>query len=337
MVLVTGGTGLVGSHLLFKLVEQGVKVRAIHRAESDLSRVERIFSYYTGQSSELFEKIEWATADINNIPDLEKVFEGITHVYHCAALISFDPKDYGLLHKINVEGTANIVNLCIANTIEKLCYVSSIAAIGKSIGEKEATEENDWQQLNASAYSITKTAAELEVWRGSQENVPVVVINPGIIIGPGFWESGSGQLFKRASKAPKYFPPGGSGFVTVSDVVAIMTTLMQSDIQNERFIVISKNLTYREILEKLTSAMKKEPPKKQIPVWALEILWRLDWFWSLVTNSKRQLTSASVFSLKNRTLYSNAKVIENLDYKFESLDKAISFSTDIFMEENPAL
>ena len=337
MVLVTGGTGLVGSHLLLKLVEQGVKVRAIHRADSDLYRVERIFSYYTGQSYDMFKKIEWATADINNIPDLEKAFEGVTHVYHCAALISFDPKDYGLLHKVNVEGTANIVNLCIANNIEKLCYVSSIAAIGKSIGEKEATEKNDWQQSNSSVYSITKTAAELEVWRGSQENVPVVIINPGIIIGPGFWESGSGQLFKRANKAPKYFPPGGSGFVTISDVVSIMTSLMKSDILNERFIVISKNLTYRDILEKLTKAMKKEPPRKQIPGWVLEVLWRLDWSWSLFTNSKRQLTSASVFSLKNRTLYSNAKVIESLDFQFEPLEKTISFSTDIFREENPAL
>lgn len=337
MILVTGGTGLVGSHLLFNLAEQGVKVRAIHRAESDLWRVEKIFSYYTAQSSELFNKIEWVSADITNIPDLEKAFEGIVQVYHCAALISFDPQDYGLLHKVNVEGTANIVNLCVANQIEKLCYVSSIAAIGKNMGDQEATEENDWQQANASVYAITKTAAELEVWRGSQENIPVVVINPGIILGPGYWESGSGQLFQRASKAPKYFPPGGSGFVAVSDVVDIMTSLMNSDIQNERFIVIAKNLTYREILEKLTKAMNKKSPKKQIPIWALEILWRVDWFWCLITNSKRKLTGASVFSLKNRTFYSNAKVIESLDYTFESLEKIISFSTTIFEEENPAL
>lgn len=337
MVLVTGGTGLVGSHLLFKLAEQGIKVRAIHRAESDLSRVEKIFSYYTAQSSKLFKKIEWVFADINNIPDLEKAFIGVNQVYHCAALISFDPKDYGLLHKVNVEGTANVVNLCVANKIEKLCYVSSIAAIGKNIGDQESTEETDWQQSHASGYSITKTAAELEVWRGSQENIPVVVINPGVIIGPGFWESGSGELFQRANKAPKYFPPGGSGFVAVSDVVAIMTTLMNSGIQNERFIVISKNLTYREILEKLTKAMKEEPPKKQIPIWVLEILWRLDWFWSLITNSKRKLTSASVFSLKNRAFYSNAKVIERLDYTFESLERTIVLSSNIFKEENPAL
>ncbi|MFT4832862.1 MAG: dihydroflavonol-4-reductase [Psychroserpens sp.] len=337
MVLVTGGTGLVGSHLLFKLAGQGLQVRAIHRAESDLSRVEKIFSYYSDQSLKLFENIEWVVADINNVPDLEKAFENVEQVYHCAALISFDPKDYEQLHRVNVEGTANIVNLCIANNIEKLCYVSSIAAIGKSNGDHDATEENDWQESHSNVYAITKTAAELEVWRCSQENVPIVVINPGIIIGPGFWESGSGQLFQRANKAPKYFPPGGSGVVSVSDVVTIMTTLMTSDIRNERFIVISQNLTYREILEKLTMGMKLQPPKKQIPIWALEILWRLDWFRCLIANTKRKLTKASVYSLKNRELYSNAKLVARLDYKFESLEKTISFSTKKFREENPAL
>ncbi|MEJ1221149.1 NAD-dependent epimerase/dehydratase family protein [Sediminicola sp. 1XM1-17] len=335
MILVTGGTGLVGSHLLLKLMEQGLQVRAIHRAESDLFKVERIFSYYSDQASTLFKKIEWMVADINNIPQLEKAFEGVRQVYHCAALISFDPNDYEQLHKVNVEGTANIVNLCTANPIVKLCYVSSIAAIGKSNGEQKATEENEWSHPHASVYAISKTAAELEVWRGSQENVPVVVINPGIILGPGFWDSGSGQLFHRAHRSPSYFPPGGTGFVAIADVVDIMTTLMESDIKNERFIVISENLTYREILQKLTLAMEKDPPKKQIPYWALDILMPLDWFWCLVTGNKRQLTSATVFSLKNREIYSNDKLIDRLDYNFEPLDRTIAFSTKKFMEENP--
>lgn len=335
MVLVTGGTGLVGSHLLLKLMEQGIKVRAIHRPESDLSKVEKIFSYYSDSASTLFVGIEWMVADINNIPDLEKAFEGVHHVYHCAALISFDPDDYEQLHKINVEGTANIVNLCSAHKIKKLCYVSSIAAIGRSNGEQMATEDNEWSHPQPSVYSITKTAAELEVWRGSQENVPVVVINPGVILGPGFWETGSGTLFKRAKKSPKYFPPGGTGFVAIADVVEIMTTLMASDIQNERFIVISENLTYREILRKLTMAMDIDPPNKQIPFWALEILWRIDWLWCLLTNIKRHLTSASVYSLKNREIFSNAKLIERLDYNFKPLEDIIVFSTKIFIEENP--
>lgn len=335
MILVTGGTGLVGSHLLLRLMEQGLKVKAIHRSESDLFKVEKIFSYYSDRASTLFKNIEWVVGDINNIPDLEKAFEGVHHVYHCAALISFDPDDYEQLHKVNVEGTANIVNLCTAHKVKKLCYVSSIAAIGKSMGEQLATEDNEWSHPHASVYSITKTAAELEVWRGSQENVPVVVINPGVILGPGFWETGSGALFQRAKKSPKYFPPGGTGFVAIADVVEIMTTLMASDIHNERFIVISENLTYREILHKLTTAMDMDPPKKQIASWALELLWRIDWFWCLITNKKRQLTSASVYSLKNREIYSNAKLVGRLDYKFEPLEEIIAFSTKIFIAENP--
>ncbi|NNG11033.1 MAG: NAD-dependent epimerase/dehydratase family protein [Arenibacter sp.] len=335
MILVTGGTGLVGAHLLLQLLQSGAKVKALYRNESKLQLVHKVFGYYTDQQQELFLQIEWVKADLNDLPALELAFKGVTHVYHCAALISFDPADYEQLRTVNIEGTKNIVNLCIAHKVKKLCYTSSIATIGRTTDTREATEETDWTTQGANVYALTKMDAELEVWRASQESVDVVIINPGVIIGPGFWKTGTGILFKTAYKANKYYPPGGTGFVSVNDVVGIMTQLMQSSIFNERFIVVAKQLTYKEILDKLTSAFNKPAPTRPLKFWELEILWRLDWLRNLVMNNGRKLNKMSVQSLRKIQRYNTDKIKKQLGFSYESLDGAIKLSCEKFMEENP--
>ena len=186
MILVTGGTGLVGSHLLYQLAQAKAPVRAIYRSEQKLDQVLRLFNYYSENAVNLFERVHWIKADIKDISSLQHAFEGVKRVYHCAAMISFDPNDFWELAKINEEGTANVVNLCIANKIEKLCYVSSIAAIGRDPYKAEVTEQSEWKSNDVNPYALTKYLAEMEVWRGTQEGVPAVVINPGVILGPGF-------------------------------------------------------------------------------------------------------------------------------------------------------
>ncbi|MCO4822775.1 MAG: SDR family oxidoreductase, partial [Flavobacteriaceae bacterium] len=196
MILVTGGTGLVGSHLLYQLVKADQDIRAIYRSEDKLALVKKVFSYYTEDFEFLFSKIEWLKGDLNNIPLLEDAFKDVGYVYHCAAFISFDPSDYRQLRKINIDGTANIVNLSIINQVKKLCYVSSIAAVGQTETNETINENTEWNKENHhSVYAITKYGAEMEVWRGTQEGLDAVIGNPGIIIGPGFWRAGSGSLF----------------------------------------------------------------------------------------------------------------------------------------------
>ena len=334
MILVTGGTGLLGSHLLLHLLGTEETVTAIYRPNSDLEKVRKVFSYYHKDADTLFSKINWAEADLNDIPALEKAFEGVTHVYHCAALISFDPKDYEILRKINVDGTSNIVNLCIENHVEKLCYASSIATIGKSINEP-ATEETEWSGQDHNVYALTKYDAELEVWRGSQEGLPVVMVNPGLIVGPGFWNSGSGKLFTVAAKGSSYYPPGGTGFVTVDDVVSIMKKIMESPNKNHRFITVGQNLTYHEILERIASTLNRKVPTKAISHWQLQILWRLDWLRTKLTMGERKLSKIAVASLKHRQRYSSKKVMEFLGMEFNDLTETIRFSCNLFKEENP--
>lgn len=335
MILVTGGTGLVGTHLLFHLLNRGFSVRAIHRASSDLETVRKVFNYYGNASDDYFNKIHWVLADINDIPALDSAFEGITHVYHCAALISFDPKDFKHLQKVNEEGTTNIVNLCIDKKIEKLCYVSSIAAIGRSVDGSIATEDNEWNDNKANVYALTKHLAEIEVWRASQEGVPVVIVNPGVILGPGFWYGGSGALFRIAAKGPKFYPPGGSGFVTVNDLIKIMMQLMDSDITSKRFIVIDKNLKYKDVLSNIAREFGKPTPKTALKFWQLNLLWRLDWLRSLLTGKRRKLTRKSVESFRHPEIYSNRRVLGVLNFEFELMAESVYFTCNRFKEAYP--
>ena len=334
MILVTGGTGLVGAHLLIELTKTDAIVRATRRPDSDLKKVEEVFSYYSQNYKNQFDRIEWVIADLNDIPALELAFEGITHVYHCAALISFNPKDYSKLLKINREGTANIVNLCLAYHIKKLVYVSSIATIGKDINSQNVDEESEWTIKDANAYALTKYEAEMEVWRGSQEALPVVIFNPGIIIGPGFWNTGSGLLFKSASKGYSYYPPSGTGFITVNDVVKLLILGMNSSVDKERFIAIYENKSYHEILNNICDGLGIDPPTKKLKFWQLELLRRLDWLRSVLTNGDRKITGNNIKSLRESKNYSNQKLLNAFDIKFEALDKAIAFSCQKFKQRS---
>lgn len=335
MVLVTGGTGLVGAHLILRLLQSGVTVKAIHRNTSDLKEVEKVFGYYTEQAGEFFQKIHWVEADLNDLPALDEAFKDITHVYHCAGLISFDPNDYELLRSVNIEGTKNIVNLCLAHNIQKLCHVSSIAAIGRTLDGQAATEETDWILEGANVYALSKMDSELEVWRGSQEGLAIVIVNPGIIIGPGFWDSGTGLLFQNGFKARKHYPPGGTGFVTVHDVTSLMVQLMNSSVTHEKFIAVAENLTYKDILSRLAQEFNKPAPSIPIKFWQLEVFWRIDKLVSILSGRGRKLTKISVRSLRNRQFFNTDKTQDQLGYSFKSLDPVLSFSCKKFKEEYP--
>ena len=334
MVLVTGGTGLVGSHLLLRLAMDGTKVRAIYRTAETLEKVKKIFSYYTLEATSLFNSIDWIEGNILDIPSLEEAFSGITHVYHCAALISFNPSDFEKLERVNREGTANIVNISIATGVQKICHVSTIGTIGRSATKKKATEETEWSRQHANPYAITKYLSEMEVWRGAQENINVLIVNPGVILGPGFWESGSGSFFKIAAKGYSYYPPGGSGFVTVTDVVRIMVELMKSDIRGERYITVAKNLSFKEILNRIALSMDKEPPHKELSIRLLHIGRFLDWLRNLLTGKQRTITKSTVHGLEHPTEFDNTKIKEALGFEFENLDSTIEMSSKLFTKEH---
>ncbi len=336
MILVTGGTGLVGSHLLFQLLDQELPIRAIFRREHKLETVKKVFAYYSDDPQSLYDRIEWIKADLNDIPALQIAFKDVTQVYHSAAFISFEPNRYRELRKINTKGTANIVNLCISNQIQKLCYVSSIAAIGEETQpEIEITEETEWNpELDHSVYALTKYGAELEVWRGSQEGVDAVIVNPGIILGPGFWKGGgSGSLFRQIHKGMSYYTNGSSAYVDVWDVVTVMIELMKSSVKNERFIVISENLPFKIFQKKVANALNVKPAQKLAKPFLLSIAWRLDWLNHKLFGKRRKLSKQFAKSLTDRSTYDNSKIKNTLNFQFNSIDTSISKVCEFYMND----
>ena len=324
MILVTGGTGLVGAHLLYYLLLENDKVKAIHRKNSDLQAVKKVFSYYTKDFEAVFQKIEWVEADITDVYLLEKAFENVTNVYHSAALVSFNPKDYKAMRKVNIEGTSNIVNLCIDKKVKKLCFVSSIATIDKTIKNNNIDEECEWNpETNNYGYAITKYGAEMEVWRAYQEGVEVVIVNPGVILGAGFWHNGPGKIFSKIHNGLKFYTEGITGFVSVKDVVKVMIQLMKNDLKGERYILVSENVSFKEVFFQIADGFGKKRPSIKVTTFMSEIGWRLEKIKSRLTGKQPILTKQSSKSIHNKYYYSSEKIKKTLNFKFESISKTI--------------
>ena len=324
MILVTGGTGLVGAHLLYSLLSENNNVRAIHRESSDLQAVKKVFSYYTDDFEAIFNKIEWVEADITDVCMLETAFKNVTNVYHSAALVSFDPREYKAMRKINIEGTSNIVNLCIDKKVKKLCFVSSIATIDKAINNKiidESCERNP--ENNNYAYAITKYGAEMEVWRASQEGVEVVIVNPGVILGAGFWNKGSGKIFLKISNGLNFYTEGVTGFIGVGDVVKVMIQLMEGDIKGERYILVSENCSFKEVFFQIADGFSRKRPSIKVSKLISSVGWRLNKITAILTGNPPLITKQSSQSIHNKYYYSSKKIQKALNFKFEPISETV--------------
>ena len=324
MVLITGATGLVGSHAALFLLKKGIAVRAIYRDPASRHKTESLFSLY--DEAHDYQQIEWIQADINDVPALELAFAGVTEVWHCAAMISFASDDDEAMRKVNIEGTANVVNLSLIYKVEKLCFVSSIAALG-DLKEHEImiNETSEWNpEKHHSDYAISKFGAEMEIWRGQQEGLQAVIVNPGVILGPAFLTHGSGAIFSAVANDLPFYTKGSTGFVAVTDVVAIMYELMQRNISGERFCIISNNVIFRDLVFMITDAMRLKRPTIYAKRWMTEISWILDKLISAITGRPRKLNRETARSMHNTDLYSADKIRHALHYEFTDIGNYIT-------------
>jgi nucleoside-diphosphate-sugar epimerase len=324
MILVTGGTGLVGSHLLFDLVKSGQKVRALKRKSSSLQQVERIFSLNSSNSENLLKNIEWFEADTTNILELEQSFDGITKVYHCAAFVSYNPKDKEKMFEINIEGTRNIVNICLEKKVEKLVYVSSIAALGAAIDDELITEETYWEATGKNSnYSISKYHSEMEVWRGIAEGLNAAIINPSIILAIG--KTSSTSIFRLIQNGFKFYTNGFTGFVDVRDVSKSMILLMNSDVTAERFIISSENYSWKEIFDVIAQNLKKSKPTTYATKFMTEFAWRMSKLQSFLSFSEPTITKETARTSHKVLKYSNEKFKEKFNFEYIPVKESVEY------------
>jgi len=309
---------------LYFLLKENANVRAIHRKNSNIKAVKKVFALYTAEVDSLFNKIEWVEANITDIPALTLAFENIIKVYHCAAFISFDPSKYKVLKKANVEGTANIVNLCLASNIEKLCYVSSVATLGSNLKDQLISEETPWNpDAKNSVYAITKYGAEMEIWRGTQEGLDAVIVNPGLILGTSPDGGGSSIIISLGASGIPFYPSGAMGIVDVQDVVKTMILLMNSEVKNEQFILVGENLTYKDLLTRLAPMFDKKPPTKKLPNNIMFFLSGMDWVSNKLFNTKRRIVKATVRSMFTISLYDMFKIKNTLGFQFTPTEETL--------------
>ncbi len=335
MILVTGGTGLVGTHLLYDLTRAGNKVRVIKRVDSNVANVKKVFSYYTSDADSLLKNIEWVDADLMDIYSLIDAMEGVTHVYHCAAMVSFEKKHQAEMIRVNVEGTTNMVNAALDKGVEKFCHVSSIASLGRAEKGGLTSEETFWKSSpENSNYSITKYAAEREVWRASEEGLNVVIVNPSLIIGGGNWTQSSSNMFTKGYKGIKFYSEGTNGFIDVRDVAAIMIRLMESDISSQRFLLNGENTSFRNYFDLIHEGFGKPKSSIKAGKFLTGFAWRAESMRALLTSSPPLITRETSLSANRKSSFSSEKIRKAFpDHKFISLEQSVKETCILYLKD----
>jgi nucleoside-diphosphate-sugar epimerase len=323
MILVTGGTGLLGSHLLLDLVKSGRQVRAIKRETSNPGMVRKVFSYYVSNPDELAAKIEWVDADLMDFGAMEDAMKGISEVYHCGAIVSFYPRDHKEMLKVNIDGTANLVNQALENNVSKFCYVSSVATLGRAENNDVSTEETYWiPSKKNSVYGISKYGAEREIWRGMEEGLQALIINPSVILGPGYWQDNSG-LFRLVWEGLKYYTRGVNGYVDARDITRAMIALMDGNYFGQRYICSAANLSYQDFFGLIAKHLDKPAPTVNVPPAMTSVAWRVEAVRSFLTGSKPEVTREMATTTAQVYTYSSEKLCKTLNFTFRPIEDSI--------------
>jgi dihydroflavonol-4-reductase len=335
-VFVTGGSGLLGSHLLFSLASTGEKIKALHRQNSNLDFVRKVFSYYTNKPEELFQSIEWVESDICDYDSLKKTIQGSNKVYHCAATVSFDSFRREALILNNTLGTANIVKACLEIGAEKLCHVSSTAALGASGNEKMVNESHQWNESDFhSAYSISKYRSESEVWDGIRRGLCATIVNPSVIFGPGNWRKGSTLFFSKIAGGMPFYTTGVTGYVDVRDVVTSMIILMNSSIDGERFIISAENLSFKEVFSMIAGSMAVKKPYISVPkIFSYPASGVLSLF-PFLNRKESYLTFENLRAAYSKVFLDNGKIKEATGISFIPIQQSVEDTSRIYKAENP--
>jgi dihydroflavonol-4-reductase len=329
MILVTGSTGLLGSRLLFDLTSQGHVVKAMRRKSSRMGCID----YYFATRPDLMQKIEWCEGDVNDYYSIDAAMSGVEYVYHCAGKVSFQPGDRNIIDRVNVDGTANVVNLCLDKGIKKFCHVSSVAALGRTELSNVIDENAVWKTSpENSIYAISKYGAEREVWRGVAEGLNAVIVNPGLILGPGNWKTDSTMIFGEMWKGLKFYTAGVNGLVDVSDVSKVMIQLMNSNIVNERYVLVSESKPLRDVFDRIADNFGKKRPSIYAGPLLTELAWRFEFVKSLFTGSKPVITRETAISARGKNYYSSEKIKKAIGMNFMEISKSIDLASAAFLK-----
>ncbi|MBP9080993.1 MAG: NAD-dependent epimerase/dehydratase family protein [Flavobacteriales bacterium] len=323
MDFVTGGTGIVGAHVIDALLQRGREVRALLREGSDASIVKRILMHYHADGAARFRRIQWAEGDLFDVDLLREAMQGVQHVYHCAALVSFDPRDGRELQAINATGTGHVVDAALEAGVERLCQVSSTATIGGGMDGGTGDETKPFvADRHTSGYALSKAWAELEVHRGIAEGLEAVLVNPCVVIGPGIAGRSSMTMVERIRKGTRFFPAGSNAVVDARDVATAMTRLITEGATGERYLLIGENLPYRKLFTLIAASAGRPAPSLLLPKWALELGWRAEALRTLF-GGRPLITRNTAGTASRERCYDGKKAEVLLGLRFRAAEEAV--------------
>ncbi len=334
MNFVTGATGLVGSHLVSKLLSDQEAVKALRRPESDMQLLKRVIARDHKRPEEVFNRIEWVNGDILDYYSLEIALNSVQTVYHCAATVSFEGSDKSKLLENNILGTAHIVNAALHAGVKAFCHVSSVAALGRASEGIPVTEQSFWKNSDRNTiYAQSKHGAEKEVWRGIAEGLNAVIVNPSIILGAGNWENGSAAIIRTVANGLKFYTRGINGFVDVQDVVDAMVLLIRKKYFSERFIVSAADVSYQQLFDWIATGLGMKGPTHYANPAMSELAWRFFALRKLFTGKRALITRETAKTAHAKHFYPADKLINATGFQFKPLQQSIKEITAVYREE----
>ncbi|EJL70073.1 NAD-dependent epimerase/dehydratase family protein [Chryseobacterium populi] len=332
MVFVTGATGILGRIIVLELLKRGKKVRAAKRPTSNLNEVKHSYTFYTESPGDFFNKIEWVDTDFDDINSLQDALKGVEEIYHCAAKVSFNPKDEKEMYHTNIKGTGNLLFACEGSEVKKFLHVSSVAVLDGFNEKGELDEDSEFNpKLEHPAYAISKHLSEMEVWRASAEGLNTIILNPGIIIGSGNWNQSSGELFHTFEDNSFTFS-GGSSYVDVRDVAKIAVELMEKNVFGERFIIVSGNKKYAEVGHQIRKKLGLKDARILSKTQLNAGRWGNILFGWLIPKLKI-VTRSNIESITSFNTISNHKIKEKLEYQFIPVQESIDFHLNNYIND----
>lgn len=324
MIFITGATGFLGAHLLYHLLKENNEVLVLKRPESRIDYIRKIFTTYGKEVDKLFDKIQWMEGDVTDYASLIQIEQPIEKIYHLAAMVSFDPRDREKLLETNVLGTSNMIDFALERNISEFIHMSSVAALDPVKADQYVTEKQFGNNPERkSVYAESKFKSELEVWRGIEEGLKALILNPSVVIGPGMSGNSSGKIFSSIKNGLSFYPGGITGFVDVRDVCKIILELTEKEAYNERFIINEGNYSYRKLFAIIAHEYGIKEPTKRLKPYLSQLLYKLDWTKSALTGKKRILTKELHQSMHNKTLFSNDKLQKTLNHPFIPIEQTV--------------
>lgn len=322
MILVTGANGFLGSFICKALADSGKNVKALVRNNSDTSLLE-------GAS----DKVQIVHGDILDMNSMEEHFEGLKILIHAAAIVSFHRSDYDQMSEVNIEGTKNMVNLSLKYKVDFFLHISSVAAIGRKEQKAVVSEKNKWEESKwNSHYGESKYLAELEVWRGIQEGLSGIVLNPSVVLGPGNWDISSSRLFKYAWQENKYYSEGLMNYVDVRDVTSIIMRFLEKQPSDERYIISAGDITYKDFFEIVARRFNKKPPYRQANKRLLRLGLIIEWVKSMFSSNRPLITTETINLSGSEISFDNSKIKKELNFNFTPLEQTVNWTCEKYLK-----